>query len=61
MVDRTNSHNQINNHTIINLRTDLTEFDGSIEAITRNWNCQNFTELLNCTKVNYILLINRLL
>jgi hypothetical protein len=40
---------QKNNNTI-NLRTDFTESNVSLEKLT-GWSCQNFTEILNKPKV----------
>lgn len=38
------------NHSVINLRTDFEDSNMSIDRL-QNWNCQNFTELLNRPKV----------
>jgi hypothetical protein len=44
-------HHHSKNNQTINLRTDFTEFDVSLDKYSGTWNVQNFTELLNKPKV----------
>jgi hypothetical protein len=48
--EKSPQHHSKNNQTI-NLRTDFTEFDVSLDKYSGTWNVQNFTELLNKPKV----------
>lgn len=52
--EKSTHHTNSKNNQTINLRTDFTEFDVSLDRLSTNWNVQNFTELLNKPKVNYL-------